>query len=80
MKKVSIIAYTVAVLFIGVALGHLIKESDARQYCGRCNGHGVVCDLEIIDEKTLEVRIYQPHRITRVYQASSSDARIIIAK
>ena len=80
MKKTAIIVYTMAVLLVGGFLGHLVKDSEASKYCGRCVGHGVNCDLEIIDENTLEVRVYSPHKVTGVSKVNSNDARIYIAK
>lgn len=80
MKKTTIIVYTMAVLLVGGFLGHLIKESEASKYCGRCVGDGVNCDLKIINATTLRVRVYNPNKITRVFKDNYNDAMIYIAK
>ncbi len=80
MKKLAIILYTMAVLLAGGFLGHLVKDSEAMKYCGRCEGHGVNCDLMIMDENTLSVRVYSPHKIKGFNKVSALDANIYIEK
>lgn len=79
MKKVYLVAYTVAVLMAGMMLGFFTENSIASKYCGRCSEGDIHTDTRIDDASTISVKVYKPYKIVSTSN-NSSLATIKISK